>query len=107
MDAEEKIAEATKPGAREGVSIGCWQAGPDQPGVHTEAALLSMANAGPGMNGSQFVITTVPTRHLDDKHVVFGKVGKVVGVFEVVKRIEGLETDKGGQPPRSTRSTSH
>ncbi|KAE9043503.1 hypothetical protein PR001_g5769 [Phytophthora rubi] len=53
-----------------------------------------MANAGPGMNGSQFVITTVPTRHLDDKHVVFGKVGKVVGVFEVVKRIEGLETDK-------------
>ncbi|KAE8886350.1 hypothetical protein PF010_g29349 [Phytophthora fragariae] len=66
-----------------------------------------MANAGPGTNGSQFVITTVPTPHLDDMHVVFGKVGKVVGVFKVVKRIEGLDTDKGGQAPRSTRATSH
>ncbi|KAE8953687.1 hypothetical protein PR002_g32297, partial [Phytophthora rubi] len=110
MDAEENIAETTKPGAREGGSIGCWKAGPGGEGcvqLHTEAALLSMANAGPGTNGSQFVITTVPTPHLDDKHVVFGKVGKVVGVFKVVKRIEGLDTDKGGQPPRSTRATSH
>lgn len=61
---------------------------------HDKPFLLSMANAGPGTNGSQFFITTVPTSHLDGKHVVFGKVLKGT---EVVRELENIEKD--GEKP--------
>ena len=56
---------------------------------HEKPFLLSMANSGPGTNGSQFFVTTVPTPHLDDKHVVFGEVltGK-----SIIRKIENLPT---------------
>ncbi|KXJ91311.1 putative U-snRNP-associated cyclophilin [Microdochium bolleyi] len=61
---------------------------------HTEKGLLSMANSGPNTNGSQFFVTTVPTPHLDGKHVVFGK---VVQGLDIVEKLERTKTGRRGR----------
>jgi peptidylprolyl isomerase len=59
---------------------------------HTGPDLLSMANAGPNTNGSQFFITFVPTPWLDGKHVVFGK---VVEGEHILKELNNVGTSSG------------
>ncbi|KAA1474550.1 hypothetical protein DENSPDRAFT_841151 [Dentipellis sp. KUC8613] len=70
---------------------------------HTKPFLLSMANAGPNTNGSQFFVTCVPTPHLDGKHVVFGE---VIRGKSIVRQIENLPTSTNDVPTKPVTITA-
>jgi cyclophilin family peptidyl-prolyl cis-trans isomerase len=71
---------------------------------HTTGGLLSMANAGPGTDASQFFLTFVPTQWLDGKHTIFGK---VVEGTDVVKKLEaaGSQSGKTSEPLKIDKVT--
>ncbi len=67
---------------------------------HDSAGLLSMANAGPNTNGSQFFILFDKARHLDGKHVVFGR---LIEGMDALRQIEKIPTDSDDKPLQSLK----
>ena len=67
---------------------------------HTHPGLLSMANSGPDTNGSQFFITFKPTKWLNNKHTVFGR---VISGFDICSKAEGIKTGASDKPLTEVR----
>jgi len=71
---------------------------------HDVAGILSMANSGPGTNGSQFFITFIATPWLDGRHAVFGRVIEGLEVLDAITRVDPQRP--GGPTPDTMRSVS-